>query len=444
MNFPQIRQALLNLPSGADEPTVIRIFVSELLKALSFDVTEIVSQFPTGDGRVDFAVRKNTDSDIFIHTKSNPYLLLEAKGRNINLNPNAAPYKATVNQLKGYLLAANCKSVQWGIITNADHIQLFRKHGKVIYPASPCVEITLDNVNEIIFNIKQKIDEQQKALTVAIYNNKGGVGKTTTTVNLAAILAASGKRTLILDFDPNQQDLTNSLALKPSQDSLFSWLINKSSPLPPGLVNVCKFTAKSGNVQQFDIITSDEKLRTLPEEELIKYVNSKRLRQALEPLKSLYDYILIDSPPNWRFFSQSAIYAADVVLIPAKHNSIFSLENVSTVLADFIPEVQNKREDGGPIALHIFYNGETITDSSKQIADQAIAKIIQRTKSDKNFDLTSYFYPKSTSTIKDLHIFNIPSYAHIAGAAFSCIPAAYKNRTANNYYSELAKEYFLQ
>jgi cellulose biosynthesis protein BcsQ len=83
--------------------------------------------------------------------------------------------------------------------------------------------------------------QSQKALTIAVYNNKGGVGKTTTTVNLAAILAMLGKRSLIVDFDPNQQDLTSSLGLKVSPDNLYSWLVNKTAPLPAGLINSCKF-----------------------------------------------------------------------------------------------------------------------------------------------------------------------------------------------------------
>jgi hypothetical protein len=288
MDFSKIRQALLNLPDSAEESIVSSVFITELLKILGFDAMETVPQFNTGNGgnTVDYAVRKNSDSDIFIKTKSNPYLLAEVKGRNINLNPNSAQYKSTVNQLKNYLLAPNCKSVQWGIITNANYIQLFRKHGKAIYPVFPCLEITPENLDKILSAIKQKIDTTQKALTVAIYNNKGGVGKTTTTINLAATLALLGKRTLIVDFDPNQQDLTNSLGLKPKADTLYSWLVNKNSQLPDGLISSCKFSPKPSISWQFDIITSDEKLQYLEEEKLRQMISPVRLRQALESQSS--------------------------------------------------------------------------------------------------------------------------------------------------------------
>ncbi|MDB9374092.1 AAA family ATPase [Nodularia sphaerocarpa] len=448
MDFAPIKQALINLPDSANEPIVCSVFISELLKILGFNSMETVPSFTTGNGNnaVDYAVRKNSNQDIFIKTKSHPYLLLEAKGRKINLSPNTAQYKGTVKQLKNYLLAPNCKSAQWGIISNANHIQLFRKHGKVIHPELPCVEITPDNLEKVISVIKQKIDAPQKALTVAIYNNKGGVGKTTTTVNLAATLALLGKRTLILDLDPNQQDLTNSLGLKPKADSLYSWLVNKNSPLPDGLISPCKFSTKKGVSWHFDIITSDKKLQHLEEEKLRQMITPLRLRQALEAFKLKYDYILIDSPPNWRFFSQSAVCAADVVLIPTKHNSIFSLENAVTVIKRFVPEIQKQRKDGGPIALPIFFNGESITEAGRRTAEQAIDEIIEKSKKDKvdPMDLKPYFYPKSRPAKQNLDVFGIPSFAHIAGGAFTRVPAAYQHKTAHEYYVALVKEYFLQ
>ncbi len=126
------------------------------------------------------STRRNLENDIFLHTKSNPFLLIELKGREINLTENSPSYKATVNQLKRQLLGNNCKAAQWGIINNSSHIQLFRKHGKTIFPATTCIELTPENIDDTIALIKTKIDSTPKALTVTVYNNKGGIGKTTT------------------------------------------------------------------------------------------------------------------------------------------------------------------------------------------------------------------------------------------------------------------------
>ncbi|MDF5713774.1 MAG: ParA family protein, partial [Rhizonema sp. NSF051] len=196
----------------------------------------------------------------------------------------------------------------------------------------------------------------------------------------------------------------------------------------------------------FDIIPADEKLIDIGEDQLRHTLKLYRLRQILSNLKSEYDYILIDSPPNWRFLSQTAIYAADVLLIPTKHNNIFSLENAAIAIKNFIPQIQQIRKDGGPIALPIFFNGEKITEAQESTTHQAIDNIIEQAGKDKDnkFDLLPYFYPRSTQNRRDRHIFELPSYAHIANAAFSHLPAAYKNKIARDYYLALVKEYFLQ
>jgi cellulose biosynthesis protein BcsQ len=447
MNDQALKKALLNLPDNAPEPTVGLIFVPEFLNTLGFELTERVPEYTTGNGNdtVDYALRKNTAHDIFIHTKLSPYILLELKGRDINLTEGSSQYQSTVKQLKRYLLASNCKTVQWGIITNSVHIQLFRKHGKVIYPATSCLDITPDNLIEVVTAIKQKIENTPRALTVAIYNNKGGVGKTTTTVNLAAALTLKGHKVLIVDFDPNQQDLTSSLAVKQGKETLYSYLEDKKNRLNPADViqPVVTKNAKIGQSFQFDIIPADEELASKGEDEVRQNFGIRRLRKILDSLKCEYDYILIDSPPNWRFFSQSAIYASDVVLIPTKHNNIFSLENAAVAIKQFIPQIQQLRKDGGPIALPIFFNGESITDAGRNTAYKAIEEIIKQTPTSK-FNLRPYFYPRYTQARQDRHIFELPSYAHIANAAFSRVPAAYKDKTARQYYLELAKEYFLQ
>ncbi|MBE9262515.1 AAA family ATPase [Microcystis sp. LEGE 00066] len=441
-NTPKVKSLksyLQHLPQDASEAIVSTNFAPYLISYLGFSTTEIIPQYDTGGGGItDFATRRNLENDIFLQTKSNPFLLIELKGRDINLTENSPSYKATVNQLKRQLLGNNCQAAQWGIITNGSHIQLFRKHGKIIFPATTCIAITPENIDETVALIKTKIDNTPKALTVTVYNNKGGVGKTTTTVNLAAILAFLGKKVLVLDFDFNQRDLTKSiLNINPEDGLLEKALTDRNIDLKSVII---PYTFKNPKRQiTFDVVPADPKMADYPDFQYNSQMKIFTLHRKLDLARYEYDYIFIDAAPNWRFPSQLAVYAADVVLLPTKHNNSFSLHNAATAIKEFLPPMQKLKKDGTPIALPIFFNGEKITQPQLETAQKEINQIL---KNDKN--LVHYFYPKYTPASKNSHIHHLPEYAIIASAAFARVPAVYKNRSAYDYYKDLAKEYFLQ
>ncbi|MCA2628201.1 MULTISPECIES: AAA family ATPase [unclassified Microcystis] len=441
-NTPRVtslKSYLQHLPQDASEAIVSTNFAPYLISYLGFSTTEIIPQYDTGGGGItDFATRRNLENDIFLQTKSNPFLLIELKGRDINLTENSPSYKATVNQLKRQLLGNNCKAAQWGIITNGSHIQLFRKHGKIIFPATTCIAITPENIDDTIALIKTKIDNTPKALTVTVYNNKGGVGKTTTTVNLAAILALLGKKVLVLDFDFNQGDLTRSLLNMKPEDGLLEKALTDRNIELKSVIRPYIFKNSKRQIT-FDVVPTEPKMAEYSEFEYNAKMKIYTLHRKLDLARYEYDYIFIDAAPNWRFTSKLAVYAADVVLLPTKHNSSFSLHNAATAIKEFLPEMQKSKKDGTPIALPIFFNGEKITQPQLQLAQKEINQILKNDKT-----LVHYFYPKYTPASKNSHIHHLPEYAIIASAAFECVPAVYKNRSAYDYYQDLAKEYFLQ
>lgn len=450
------------IPQNAGEPIVAEKFVKPLLGSLGFSGEEWLPEFNTGNGAVDFAARKSNGEDKFLATKLNPYLLIEVKGQanisekgivsNINLAEGTPQYKNTKEQIERYLLGSKCKTAQWGIITNLTHIQLFRRHSKVVIPATPSEFITKDNITRIIARIKNLIDNPPRALTVCLYNDKGGVGKTTTTINLASVLWRLKKKVLVVDFDGQQRDLTDSLGLKEGTIT-FSECFTTDKVDIRAAVQPFIFTDRTGRqIKLFDVIPSDRSLvdftHHAKQAEVVEH--SARLRNLLQAFINEYDYILIDSPPGWTFFSQSCVFAADVVLMPTKHDNFSSIKNASKVIKELIPEAKSERRkkygEPLPVPLPIFFNEHDHTPASITRTHNEIKRLITIQQGEKfipDLELFPYYYPKAKKGDLNIDIFTVPAYKVVASSAFSRLPAAIGNKNAYEHYLALAKEYFL-
>jgi chromosome partitioning protein len=167
---------------------------------------------------------------------------------------------------------------------------------------------------------------------IAIANQKGGVGKTTVTVNLGVALAEVGRRVLLIDLDP-QASLTLSLGQDPDaqERAIYDALVAAADgePTPLG-----KITIRAGDV---DLIPSNIGL-SVADVELSGPLGAFALRDALETLPARYDYVLIDCPPNLGVLTLSALLAAGEVLIPLSADYLSTRGLV--LLTDQIHKVQ--------------------------------------------------------------------------------------------------------
>lgn len=143
---------------------------------------------------------------------------------------------------------------------------------------------------------------QKKTNTIAVCNHKGGVGKTTTAVNIGAALARSNKRVLLVDLDA-QADLSGSLRIDDTTHNVYE-LLKGAAPQP------------IHHAAGFDVIPAVLDLATAEMEFSGSIGREYLLKDALQPLHGQYDYIIIDTPPSLGLLTTNAFTAADCAIIP--------------------------------------------------------------------------------------------------------------------------------
>jgi chromosome partitioning protein len=163
------------------------------------------------------------------------------------------------------------------------------------------------------------------ARVVAVANQKGGVGKTTTAINLATSLALAGLRVLLVDIDP-QGNLTSGVGSKSQRSeagTVYEALLTDALPpaayiLPTPVANLWLLPADRS------LTGAEIEMVTLPERE-------RRLKRVLDPLRAQFDRIFVDCPPSLGLLTLNALVAADAVLIPL-HCEYFALEGLADLV----------------------------------------------------------------------------------------------------------------
>ena len=196
---------------------------------------------------------------------------------------------------------------------------------------------------------------------IAVANQKGGVGKTTTAVNLAACLAKEGRKVLLIDSDP-QGNATSGLGFdkRDVKKCIYDALINE---VP--MADTLKHTA----YENLDVIPATIQLAGA-EIELVSLINREgRLKNALERIKHDYDYVIIDCPPSLGLLTINALTAASSVMIPVQCE-FYALEGI-TMLMNTIQLVQRNLNP----ALKLEGVVMTMFDSRTNLAQDVVEEV---------------------------------------------------------------------
>lgn len=316
-----------------------KLIVSYLLPALGYPTSAWRQEVGFHRFRLDFLAIANQSSD------SATNVVLEAKHPQKNLNDH-------VEQLSRYMRTLDIK---YGLLTNGKEIRIYEQKANLIQLVFQCfgygVEAKIDQIRVLIGRPKLQDEQQQLEAKqpimkiIAIYHNKGGVGKTTTTVNLAATLSKAGKKVLVIDLD-SQANTTFATGLINFGDE------EKDNLKDNYIYHVLRYSdfssisevARPSRFSSHEIDVIPSHIHLMQHENELNQLDYSRgiLIQKLAAVKNKYDIVLIDTPPSLNLYARIALITTDYLLIPSDLKP-FANEGLDNV-KEFIKEVDGFRK----------------------------------------------------------------------------------------------------
>ena len=197
------------------------------------------------------------------------------------------------------------------------------------------------------------------AKTIVFVNQKGGVGKTTSAINIGAYIALAGKKVLLVDFD-SQGNMSSGVGVSQDKPTIYELLAGQID---------AKDAVKHTGIENLDAISASLDLSGAAIELVDQENREFFLKNALEPLRASYDYIMIDCPPSLGILTLNGLAAADTVLVPMQCE-YFALEGI-TLLLQTVKKVQDSINPGLQIG-GIFF---TMYDSRTRLAQDVVMQV---------------------------------------------------------------------
>lgn len=343
-----------------------KLVIQYLLPQLGYSADSWHQEVVFGKIRLDFLVFTAQILPFVISDSSPLSLVIEVKHPNQNLDKHTFKFGNYLRSLR----------IGHGVLTNGKELRIYRLEDEQIILKFDCrgteIDANLETIKSLIgknslikslpvvlnpsesSSLSTSTETKQTMKIIAVYHNKGGVGKTTTIVNLAAALAKKGKRILIVDLD-TQANTTYAVGLakflNEEEDTLKGknvlQLIESQSKY------LIKDIARKTSFTQFTIDAIPAHIELMEVESLLLNVDAakKRLYDKLQKVKDEYDVVLIDTPPSLNLYARIALLTAQYLIIPSDLKP-FANEGLNNV-KNFIANINEAKEAFGLNPLEV-------------------------------------------------------------------------------------------
>lgn len=360
--------------------------------------------------------------------------------RNHSLYKDAVGYPVSNgnNGIKQYLdkdkVLPDCLA-SYGLVFNGDFFQLWRRVDGLVFPLTPIQRVTKKSLPLLMQQLDYCLKNPQPALVSAIWNQKGGVAKTTNIINVGATLALEGKKVLLIDLDP-QGDLTRWLNVHPYSDYLHPCIekvdsqdLDTAKNILHEALHLKPFPTTDGRSYELSILATDVDFLKKFRDDIALNQPIVLFKKMIKLLKQEYDYILIDIAPTLDRLAHCALFTCDTVLIPVDYGEK-SLHHGIQIHQIILPKIRELRAKGERLHLGPWNLGITFSNCPTD-PGIALQKLIDQGLKSKGF-------------IGNQYKTHLRSYTQTKVAEFKRAPVVcWQASPITKLYTELVKEVFL-